>query len=431
MTPRRIITVASGKGGVGKSTFAINFALTLARVAPTVLVDLDSGTSSVRNTIAAPVERDLYHFFRRGERLDRCLTTLPASLDPTGDFRNFSFVAAPQHAIEEFTNLSDINRVHLTRAINQLPASYVIVDLRAGLDTSVLDFLPHSNSGVLVFTPHHPAATMAAADIVKALLFRKLRLVFASDGPLATGGGSAAQLATVNGLLDRVEDSYDDRIPNLDAFLTDLFRAFGDAPVVRVLAENIANFGVFFVLNLFDGVRESFDGAVAPFVKVLQSQVSAQLAIHNLGWIVSSREVHEGNCRRRPIVLKPASGSGERRDKHLAELEALASLVGHTRSARQKGSTTTDYLLSIDPGRLLADQLEVLNAMHRDPASMQVRDNFAYIARRALHALASLPPDRFGQRRLLTPVELCQALLRSTALPTPGSGGDADEVPLL
>jgi len=394
-----------------------------------VLVDLDSGTSSVRNTIAAPVGRDLYHFFRKGEPLDRCLTTLPRELDPTGDFRDFSFVAAPQHSIEEFTNLSDANRVRLIRAINQLPATYVILDLRAGLDTSVLDFLPHSNSGILVFTPHHPAATMAAADIVKALLFRKLRLVFSSDGPLAGTPGAAAQLATVNGLLDRVEDSYDDRIPNLDAFLTDLFRAFGDAPVVRALAEDIANFGVFFVLNLFDGVRESFDSAVAPFVKLLQTQVSAQLGIHNLGWIVTSREVHEANCHRTPIVLKPASGPGVRRDRIMAELEALASLGEPPRSTPRRRSTV-DYLLSIDPRQALLDQLEVLNAMHRDPAALQVRDNFAYIARRALHALASLPPDRFGQRQLLTPVELCQALLRTAELQPPDSDGGAAEAPL-
>lgn len=429
MTPRRIITVASGKGGVGKSTFAINFALTLARVAPTVLVDLDSGTSSVRNTIAAPVERDLYHFFRKGEPLDRCMTPLPEKLDPTGHFRDFSFVAAPQHAIEEFTNLSDTNRVRLIRAINQLPASYVILDLRAGLDTNVLDLLPHSNSGILVFTPHHPAATMAAADIVKALLFRKLRLVFSTDGPLANAEGASSQLATINGLLDRVEDSYDDRIPNLDAFLTDLFQAFGDAPVVRALAENIANFGVFFVLNLFDGVRESFDAAVAPFVRLLQSQVSAQIAIHNLGWIVNSREVHEGNCHRRPIVLKTVSDGNLRRDKILADLEALADMAGTPRAPARRRSTI-DYLLSIDPRGVLLDQLEVLNAMHRDPAALQVRDNFAYIARRALHALGSLPPDRFGQRQLLTPVELCQALLRSAAVLTLDSDGDAAAVPL-
>ena len=68
--------------------------------------------------------------------------------------------------------------------------------------------------------------------------------------------------------------------------------------------------------------------------------------------------------------------------------------------------------------------------MHRDPGALQVRDNFAYIARRALHALASLPPDRFGQRQLLTPFELVQALRRSVAPLTPDSGGGAGATPL-
>ncbi|MGV8042183.1 MAG: P-loop NTPase [Thermoanaerobaculaceae bacterium] len=84
MALRRVVTVASGKGGVGKSTFAVNYALALSRVAPTVLVDLDTGTSSVRNTIDAPVQRDLYHFLRRGEPLERCLTTLPPAPGPAG-----------------------------------------------------------------------------------------------------------------------------------------------------------------------------------------------------------------------------------------------------------------------------------------------------------------------------------------------------------
>jgi MinD-like ATPase involved in chromosome partitioning or flagellar assembly len=427
MSLRRIITVASGKGGVGKSTFAVNFALTISRVAPTVLIDLDTGTSSIRNTIDAPVERDLYHFFRRNEPLKHCLTTLPSRLDPHGNFRDFAFVASPRHAMEEFTSFSDANRTRLMRAVNELPFSYVVLDLRAGLDAYVLDFLPHSNSGVLVFTPHHPAATMAAAEIVKSLLFRKLRLVFGTDGPLAGTAGAGQQLGTINALLDRVEDSYDEGIPNLDTFVTDLFSAFGDAPIVRALAENIASFGVFFVLNMFDGVHESFERAVAPFVGSLHKFVSGNLAIRNLGWIVNSAEVHESNCERRPLVLKSADGV-KQKGQSLSKVEELEAQLGITR--RAKPTKVKDFLMSIDPAKALLEQLEILTAMHRDTSRLQVRDNFAYIARRALHFLDTLPIDQFGQRRLLTTPELVRTLLQSVEGAIPAGGGGAGGAPL-
>jgi flagellar biosynthesis protein FlhG len=85
----RIIPVSSGKGGVGKTTFAIHYALVLARFGRTILIDLDMGTSSVRNSIDVPVLYDLYHFFRKNIPLQSCVTPLNNLLDPHQRYKNF------------------------------------------------------------------------------------------------------------------------------------------------------------------------------------------------------------------------------------------------------------------------------------------------------------------------------------------------------
>jgi MinD-like ATPase involved in chromosome partitioning or flagellar assembly len=416
--PKRIIPVSSGKGGVGKTTVATNFALSLSRYAPTILVDLDTGTSSVRNTIGVPVQKDLYHFFRKGLSLDECITRLPDSWDPDGLYRGFGFVAGPLHLIEEVTNFGPDKKARLSTAINELPAEYVVLDMKAGLDANVVDFLPWSNSGILVFTPHLPSATLAASDIVKAILFRKLRIVFSPSSPFyAQVRDPRTTTLLVNDLLDEVEDVYEPGLPNLDAFLVDLASALGDHPVLEQVARTVDHFRVHYVLNSFNGVDEAFDTAVRPFVENLVATVSERLTLTNLGWVVKSDEIHLGNCRKRPVLLAPRDGHGP---AHATRGEkALDALIRETTGLVAEPKRTKPILpvpSRPDPESALARELDALNRMyHRKGNRDDPRDNFEYVTARALHLLRHARPSEFGTHRLCGPSEILRSFFPDDA----------------
>jgi MinD-like ATPase involved in chromosome partitioning or flagellar assembly len=411
----RVIPVSSGKGGVGKTTLALNFALGLARQGRTILVDLDTGTSSIRNCLEAPVVRDLYHFFKKGAALRDCVTPLPEKLDPRGEYARFGFVAGPKHLIEDITNFGPERRDRLIDAINELDAEYVVLDLRAGLDQGVIDFLPQHNSGILVFTPHMPAATLAASDIVKAILFRRLRRLFRRGARIYSEMGQISP-EVVGAAIDRAEDVYDESVANLDAFLLEFEQALGGGhPALVRVREAVESFVVYYVLNLFNGVRESFDTAVRPFVSNLAETVSARLSVVNLGWVVAHEDINLAGQRRVPALLwdtapgAPAAAQ-PRADAASAELQSLAAQylgrrAPHKASPAKPGSGGGPARARVGPGPggYLDAQLDTLVRMQEDLAGASYRDNFAYIAYRSLHLMQSRGPREFGEPKLLKP----------------------------
>ena len=416
MPIKRIIPISSGKGGVGKTTFAINFALALSRRGRTVLVDLDTGTSAIRNAIDVPIARDLYHFFRKGEPLNNCVTPLDEKLDRHRQFPNFGFVAAPLHLIDEITNFGAAHKAKLIEAINGLDADYVILDMRAGLDSNVIDFLPFSNSGILIFTPHLPSATLAASDIVKAILFRKLRLIFSKESPFFTTVGSDIDYwRLINDLIDRVEDVYDDSVSNLDAFADDLANNLGDHPVTRTVQQTLDEFRVHYVLNLFNGVEDSFNTAVKPFVENLTSNVSARCGVTNLGWITRSDAIHRGNCNKIPALLLPPEKKAPAKSKPIDDLR-LAIGLEPLRKPKPRDATAPSPIL--DPADHLTNQLNVLKTMFEQKKDDDFHANFEYASQRALFTMKTRRPSEFGDVRIYTPNEMLTTIFAKSNIPT-------------
>ena len=169
----RIIPIASGKGGVGKSLVAANLAVALAQAGQrVVLADLDLGASNLHLVLGfqSPA-RGI------GTFLNNTKSDFSQVISKT-DVRGLRFIPGDQE-MPGMANLKSFQRNALVRRLFTLEpdTDFLILDLGAGSHQSILDFFLLSGQGIVVSSPA-VTATLNAYVFLKNTVFRLMYTVF-------------------------------------------------------------------------------------------------------------------------------------------------------------------------------------------------------------------------------------------------------------
>lgn len=168
MQPHSIITIASGKGGVGKTWLSISLAQALAATGRNVLLfDGDLGLANVDIQLGLAPTHDLGSVIAGRVALKEAITTYaPAVTGGADGLAKFDIVAGKSGS-GALSALTRAELMGLRQGIIALAARYdtVIVDLAAGIDQAVMTLCGAGHVTLVVATDEPTSLTDAYAFI--------------------------------------------------------------------------------------------------------------------------------------------------------------------------------------------------------------------------------------------------------------------------
>lgn len=159
--PVRVLAVASGKGGVGKTNVSVNLAVALAaREKKVMLLDADLGMANIDVMLGLHPTMNLSHVIDGQCSLKDILLTGPLGIK----------IVPASSGAEVMAHLSEAQHVGLIRAFSELDENIdtLIIDTAAGISSSVVSFCKAAQE-VLVVVCDEPASITDAYAMIKLL----------------------------------------------------------------------------------------------------------------------------------------------------------------------------------------------------------------------------------------------------------------------
>ena len=152
----KVISVTSGKGGVGKTNVVVNLAAALTQLGRKVLVlDADMGLGNIDVMLGLTSEYNLYHLINGDKKLNEVITTGPGGMKilPAGS------------GIQELSELTPNQKLNLLAELDKLDSSidFVLIDTAAGISGNVMYFNTAAQDIIVVASPEPTSITDAYA----------------------------------------------------------------------------------------------------------------------------------------------------------------------------------------------------------------------------------------------------------------------------
>ena len=173
------ISVASGKGGVGKSVVASNLGLLLARRGKRViLADLDIGGANLHILFGL-----LHPSHTLTDFLYRRVDSLEEVAQPFAPCPNLRIILGTGDTLAT-ANMPYARKKRLIRHLKRLPADIVLVDVGPGTNYHSLDFFLMADYYLVVGTVD-PTSVLELYRFIKLAAIRKVLSVFLARGAVA------------------------------------------------------------------------------------------------------------------------------------------------------------------------------------------------------------------------------------------------------
>ena len=157
----RVVAIASGKGGVGKTSTSVNLAITLVALGKRVIVlDADLGLANVEVLLGLNSLYNLQHVIEGERTIMQILVKGPGGIE----------LVPGTSGLTKLADLSSQARQRVLDGLKELQekVDFVVIDTMAGIGQNAVRFAAAADEVLVVTTPE-PSAIVDAYAIIKAI----------------------------------------------------------------------------------------------------------------------------------------------------------------------------------------------------------------------------------------------------------------------